>query len=201
MPTIRLRVGAMMTVASGSRGWRRRERAYVVPMSAVVIQCERCGQSNRVPYSKVDMRAACGKCKTPLAPVGKPVEVERAAELRKIVAQSSLPVVVDFWAAWCGPCRMVAPEIVKIAAARAGEWLVVKANTEVDPQLGAEHRVQSIPLMAVFSRGREVARTAGARPAAAIESFVRESLAGSGTAPDCEPGDSTPLRGSRRDRQ
>ncbi len=85
-------------------------------------------------------------------------------------------MLVDFWASWCGPCRTVGPEVVKVAQKRAGDWLVVKANTEADPQVGTEHGVRSIPLMAVFQGGKEVGRTAGARPAPAIEQFVQQSL-------------------------
>jgi thioredoxin 2 len=126
--------------------------------------------------AKLDQRGQCGSCKARLSAPPEPVAVERAADLRAIIEQSSVPVLVDFWAAWCGPCRMVAPEVAKVAQRHAGEWLVVKANTERDPRLGAEHRVQSIPLMAVFHGGHEVARSAGARPAPAIEQFVRQSL-------------------------
>jgi thioredoxin 2 len=86
-------------------------------------------------------------------------------------------VLVDFWAPWCGPCRTVAPEISKVASQNAGRLLVVKVNTDVDPAVGAAHRIQGIPTMAVFSGGREKARTSGARPAAQIESFVRQALA------------------------
>jgi len=87
-------------------------------------------------------------------------------------------VVVDFWAPWCGPCRMVAPEIARVAASRAGQWLVAKVNTEELPDLGARLRIQSIPMMAVFQNGREVSRTVGARPAAAIEEFVSTAVSG-----------------------
>ena len=132
-----------------------------------------------MPRVKAGAQGKCGKCKGVLPAPSHPIEVERADELRAVLLGAKVPVLIDFWAAWCGPCRMVAPEIAKVAQ-RHPEWLVVKANTERDPQLGAEHRVQSIPMMAVWNGGGEVARTTGARPAGEIESFVRKSL---GTSP------------------
>ena len=145
--------------------------------SSIVVACSACGQKNRVPLAKAGAQGKCGQCKVALPAPSHPLEVEHADELRAVLQGSKLPVLVDFWASWCGPCRMVAPEIAKVAE-RHREWLVVKANTAGDPRLGAEHGVQSIPMMAVWNGGRELARTAGARPAGAIESFVRESLAG-----------------------
>jgi thioredoxin 2 len=147
--------------------------------ASIIVACPACGQKNRVPRTKAGAQGKCGQCKAVLPAPAEPVEVDRAADLRAVLQASKLPVLVDFWASWCGPCRMVAPEVAKVADRHRDEWLVVKANTELDPQLGAEHGVRSIPMMAVFEGGRELARTAGARPASAIESFVRESLAGS----------------------
>ena len=93
-----------------------------------------------------------------------------------LVRAAALPVIVDFWAPWCGPCRMVAPELERVAADNAGRYLVVKVNTDAVPELGERFRIRSIPTMAVFEGGREVARTSGARPAADIERFVRQSV-------------------------
>lgn len=105
-----------------------------------------------------------------------PVDVATSADFDALVRTARLPVVVDFWAAWCGPCRMVAPEIAKVAQTRAGQWLVVKVDTEGVPDLAARLRIQSIPTMAVFRDGALAARTSGAMPADQIEAFVQQSL-------------------------
>jgi thioredoxin 2 len=93
-----------------------------------------------------------------------------------LVASASVPVIVDYWAPWCGPCRFVAPELEKVARRQAGQLLVVKVNTDEVVELGSRYGIRSIPTLAVFSGGREVGRSAGARPADAIEAFVRESI-------------------------
>ena len=142
----------------------------------IVRACPSCGRKNRVLGSRLDQEARCGACGASLTPIAEPLALDRGAELDALLRESALPVLVDFWAPWCGPCKMVAPEIARVAERNAGRVLVVKVNTDVDPAVGAAHRIQSIPTMAVFDGGREVARTMGARPAAQIEAFLGQSL-------------------------
>jgi thioredoxin 2 len=94
------------------------------------------------------------------------------ADFDRLIAASSVPVLVDYWAPWCGPCRMVAPELKKVAARQAGQALIVKVNTDVLGDLGQRFGIRSIPTLAVFSGGKEVVRESGARPAAEIEAFI-----------------------------
>jgi thioredoxin 2 len=144
--------------------------------TGVIAPCPSCGQRNRRPFDKLDAETRCGKCQTPLAPPGAPIEAPDAAAFDAATARATLPVVVDFWAPWCGPCHMVAPELERVARNAAGRYLVVKVNTDAVPELGDRFGIRSIPTMAVFERGREVARTSGARPAADIEAFIQSSL-------------------------
>jgi len=99
------------------------------------------------------------------------------AEFESLVLKSDIPVLVDFWATWCGPCRMVAPELQKVAARQAGKVLVVKVNTDELQDLGQRFGIRSIPTLAVFAAGKEAARTAGARPAEDIERFIEQAAA------------------------
>ena len=94
-----------------------------------------------------------------------------------VEASGVTPVLMDFWAPWCGPCRMVAPELARVAADNKGRYLILKVNTDAIPELGERFGIRSIPTMAVFDGGKERGRTAGARPAADIESFIGSTLA------------------------
>jgi thioredoxin 2 len=141
----------------------------------VIVPCPSCQRKNRIPFGR---GAKCAQCGTALPPPAEPLEVPSTAAFDALVAGAREPIVVDFWAPWCGPCRMVAPEIAKVARARAGRWVVVKVNTDALSDLAGRYGIQSIPTMAVFAGGREVTRTMGARPAAQIEAFVEDALAG-----------------------
>jgi thioredoxin 2 len=143
----------------------------------VIVSCPSCGQSNRLPYSALTKSIRCATCKTTLAAPGEPVDAPDAPSFHAAATQSTLPLIVDFWAPWCGPCRMVAPELVRVADAARGRYLVVKVNTDVVTDIAAEYRIRSIPTLAVVFRGRELGRVAGARSAAEIRAFVDQTVA------------------------
>jgi len=142
----------------------------------VLVPCPSCGKTNRLAYAALGKTGRCGNCKTALPAPSEPIETPTSAAFHAALQQSAMPIVVDFWAPWCGPCRMVAPELEKVARTAAGEFLVVKLNTEAMPDVGEQFRVRSIPTMAIFRAGREVTRSAGARPAADILTLVRQAL-------------------------
>ncbi len=135
----------------------------------MIVRCASCGTENRVPASRLDQKARCGRCRAAVGPLDAPYPVTSSAEFGELIGQSPLPILVDFWASWCGPCRVVAPEIAKIAASRAGSVVVLKVSTEELPDVGQRFGIQSIPTFVLFREGREIARASGAMPAAQIE--------------------------------
>jgi len=141
----------------------------------IIVACRACGQKNRLAYSRLGEEVRCGKCKEPVTAPSEPIELRRAADFDAVVARAAVPVVVDYWAPWCGPCRMVAPELEKVATRQAGRMVVVKVNTDDLPELGERFSIRSIPTLAVFAGGRELSRMLGARPAADIERFIEQA--------------------------
>lgn len=150
---------------------------YELDERGVVVSCPHCGQKNRLAYGRLGDPVRCPMCKGDIAAPSAPIDVPSVHVFDALIERSSLPVVVDYWAAWCGPCRMVAPELVKVAAQSSGRLIVVKVDTEQLPELATRYRIQSIPMMAIFHRGHEQARTVGARPARDILAFIEQALA------------------------
>jgi thioredoxin 2 len=150
--------------------------AMTTDHGGVLVRCPSCGKTNRLRYAALASKTQCGSCHTVLPPPGKPVEVSDAATFDAMVQSSALPVVVDFWAPWCGPCRVMAPELDKVAAAAQGEWLVAKVHTDAVADLGERFRIRSIPTLAIFQGGREIHRVAGARSAEDIRGLVSAQL-------------------------
>jgi thioredoxin 2 len=150
---------------------------YTLDERGVIAACPSCGQKNRVAYDRLGDTVRCAKCRTDIHAPTTPIEVPTVAAFDAAIHHSAIPVVVDYWAAWCGPCRMVAPELEKIAAQHAGDFLVVKVDTEALPDLSVRYHIQSIPMLAVFYRGHEKARAVGARPARDILAFIQQAVA------------------------
>ena len=136
----------------------------------VHVACPKCLAQNRVDAARVGHGPKCGGCGTPLLDDAV-VELDEAS-FDPFVSRTSVPVLVDFWAPWCGPCRQMAPEFAQAARRLAGRARLVKVNTDLSQSLAGRHAIRSIPTLLLLKDGREAGRTSGARPAAELERWV-----------------------------
>lgn len=133
---------------------------------SLILPCAHCGQLNRVPRDRMADKPVCAECGKRLSG-GHPAELD-AERFNTLIARSELPVLIDFWAPWCGPCRMMAPWFEEAAEALSGGAILAKLDTEANPGIGARYQVQSIPTMILFEGGREKSRQSGAMQAPQI---------------------------------
>lgn len=141
----------------------------------IILPCPACGTANRIAYAKAASQGRCGTCKADLPLVASPVEISNIEAFTALISQSPLPIVIDFWAAWCGPCQMMAPEFAKAAAQAAGEALFIKVNTDEQPQIAGQFRIQGIPAFAQMHNGKVTAQTSGFQPAARLLAWMRQA--------------------------
>lgn len=137
----------------------------------MMLHCPHCQKANRLPAQRAADMPNCGACGQSL--FSSVVELDSQG-LADITEQSGLPVIVDFWAPWCGPCRMFAPTFEAAARKHAGEVLFIKVNTEAEQQAAIEHNIRSIPTLAVFHGGEELGRVSGALPPAQLEQLIEQ---------------------------
>jgi thioredoxin 2 len=147
---------------------------FLMSRSSEIVVCSHCQSSNRIPASRLQDQPRCGKCKQALF-TGHAVTLTDQTFDRHLT-RSDLPLVVDFWAPWCGPCKMMAPFFQQAAAELEPQVRLAKVNTDENPGLARRYQINSIPTTAVFKGGREVARQAGAMNLAQLLQFIRTQL-------------------------
>lgn len=136
-----------------------------------IYRCGRCGSLNRVSDERVRDRPICGRCKAPLDATGAPQPVDGAA-LEQAIASSPIPILVDCWATWCGPCRMVTPAVDELGRRNAGRILVLKLDIDADPAEARRRRIQAVPAFLLFHEGRELGRRTGVISRADLERWI-----------------------------
>lgn len=147
------------------------------PMPAKVVQCEHCGRKNRMPAAAMGS-PRCGNCHQPL-----PWVTDAGDEtFAEIAETATIPVLIDLWAPWCGPCRMVSPALEQLARELAGRIKLVKVNVDEAPRLSQRFTVQAVPTLMIMNGGQVIARRAGAAPAAVLRAWVEETMAAASTA-------------------
>jgi thioredoxin 2 len=139
--------------------------------SSAIVVCPTCGRKNRVPAAAGGL-PRCGHCRLPLPWTTAADDGSYPA----VVDEAVLPVLVDLWAPWCGPCRAISPALEELARSRAGKVKLVKVNVDESPQVAARHGVQGIPTLLVVDRGEVVARRTGAAPVPVLRSWLDEAL-------------------------
>jgi len=144
-------------------------------MPPLHVVCPACHRTNRVPADRIDQQPRCGVCRELLID-GKPVDLQ-ASTFHVHREHSDMPLVVDFWAPWCGPCRQMAPAFMQVAGALRGRAQLAKVNTEAEGALASEFNIRSIPTLVIFRGGREVARMSGVLDAARLQAWIGQALA------------------------
>jgi len=142
----------------------------------MIRPCSGCGTKNRIPAKRLGDAARCGQCGGAIETLESPYEINSPEALDELVADSPWPVLVDFWADWCGPCKAMAPELAKLAKAERGHLVVAKVNTDKLQSVAARFSIRSIPTLMLFEHGAESKRLMGARPAATLKSELGLSV-------------------------